>query len=170
MEYKREVQSTQQRSYGSSNYKGKNPMSCTQWRREQRRRKAERKTREKATADSDENKPTKYRKNVEKERERRLKLFELANFEDEVKGAENEEDMLTDNFNVQSDPSLDIACNAMFVMLKEYDQITEVEEPDTNMDKDMARHKPVCYYVMNNDYVEEHNAFFERPDAAMKGI
>ena len=33
----------------------------------------------------------------------------------------------------------------------------------------MAAYKPVCYYVMNNGCVEEQNAFFERPNEAMKG-
>ncbi|XP_050908094.1 uncharacterized protein LOC127121688 [Lathyrus oleraceus] len=32
----------------------------------------------------------------------------------------------------------------------------------------MVSHKSVCYYVMNNGCVEEQNAFFERPDEAMK--
>lgn len=32
----------------------------------------------------------------------------------------------------------------------------------------MVAHKPVCYYVMNNGCVEEKNAFFERPNEAMK--
>ncbi|XP_050916149.1 uncharacterized protein LOC127131264 [Lathyrus oleraceus] len=32
----------------------------------------------------------------------------------------------------------------------------------------MVAHKPVCYYMMNNGCVEEQNAFFERPDEAMK--
>lgn len=32
----------------------------------------------------------------------------------------------------------------------------------------MTKHRPVCYYIMNNAYVEEDNAFFERHDKAMK--
>ena len=32
----------------------------------------------------------------------------------------------------------------------------------------MAKHRPVCYYLMNNGCVEEQNAFFERPTEAMK--
>ncbi|XP_050877041.1 uncharacterized protein LOC127080789 [Lathyrus oleraceus] len=32
----------------------------------------------------------------------------------------------------------------------------------------MVAHNPICYYVMNNGCVEEHNAFFERPGEAMK--
>lgn len=32
----------------------------------------------------------------------------------------------------------------------------------------MARHRPIFYYVMNNECVEEHNAFFERPSKGMK--
>ena len=39
---------------------------------------------------------------------------------------------------------------------------------DSYAEAEMAAHKPVCYYVMNNGCVEEQNAFFERPDEAMK--
>lgn len=33
---------------------------------------------------------------------------------------------------------------------------------------EMARHKPVCYYIINNGYVEEQNAFFGRSDESIK--
>lgn len=32
----------------------------------------------------------------------------------------------------------------------------------------MARHKSVCYFVMNNGCIKEQNAFFEIPDEVMK--
>lgn len=64
----------------------------------------------KTTAELDDNMPTEDGKDVEKEIVRRLKLFDAANFEDDVEGAENEEDTLTNNFDAQSKPSLDIAC------------------------------------------------------------
>lgn len=44
----------------------------------------------------------------------------------------------------------------------------EVEEPKDATDVEMARHRPVCYYMMNNGCVEEKNAFFERPNKGME--
>ncbi|XP_050918369.1 uncharacterized protein LOC127135773 [Lathyrus oleraceus] len=32
----------------------------------------------------------------------------------------------------------------------------------------MAKHRPMCYYMMNNDCVEEQNAFFESSDEGLK--
>lgn len=34
--------------------------------------------------------------------------------------------------------------------------------------EEMVKHKPVCYFVMNNDWTEEQNVFFERPCEGMK--
>lgn len=76
--------------------------------------------------------------------------------------------MLTDNFDTDSEPSFDITCNVVSVLPREYDQVIKVEEPEDTTEAEMARRKPVCYYVMNNGCVEEQNAFFERPDEAMK--
>ena len=36
------------------------------------------------------------------------------------------------------------------------------------VEQEMARHRPMCYYVMNNGCMEEHNTFFEPPTEAMK--
>lgn len=33
---------------------------------------------------------------------------------------------------------------------------------------EMVKHKPVCYYVLNNDAVEEQNALFKRPHQGMQ--
>ncbi|XP_050877054.1 uncharacterized protein LOC127080805 [Lathyrus oleraceus] len=53
-------------------------------------------------------------------------------------------------------------------MLREFDRITEVEDSDSITEREMVAHKLVCYYVMNNGCIEEHNAFFERPNEAMR--
>ena len=63
--------------------------------------------------------------------------------------------MLIDDSGTYSEPSLDITCNMMSVLLRKYDQVMEVEEPEDAKYVQMARHKPVCYYVMNNGCVEE---------------
>lgn len=78
------------------------------------------------------------------------------------------DDKVTNNFDTDSEPSLDITCNVVLVLPREYDQVMKVEEPEDTTEVEMARHKPICYYVMSNGYVKEQNAFFKRPDEAMK--
>lgn len=56
----------------------------------------------------------------------------------------------------------------MFVLPREYHQVTKVKEPEENINDEMTRHRLVCYYVMNNKCMEEQNDFFERPDEAFK--
>lgn len=79
-----------------------------------------------------------------------------------------EDEMLTDDFDSGSEPSLDILVGMVSVLPREFDQITEVEDTDNIIKREMVIHKPVSYYVMNNGCVEEQNAFFERPDRAMQ--
>lgn len=76
--------------------------------------------------------------------------------------------MLPDDFDSGSKASLDILVGVVSVMPRVFDQITEVKDTDINTEIEMAAHKPVCYYVMNNGCVEEQNSFFERPDEAIK--
>lgn len=76
--------------------------------------------------------------------------------------------MLMDNFDTDSEPSLDITCNVAPMLPREYDQVMEVEEPEDTTEAEMARHRPVCYYVMKNSCVKEKNAFFEMTYGAMK--
>lgn len=85
-----------------------------------------------------------------------------------VENSDHDEDMMTDDFDSDSDASLNITCNVVYVLLREYDQVMEVEEPEGMAEMEIERHKPVCCYVMNNGYVEEQNAFFERPYESMK--
>lgn len=144
-------------------------MSRSQWGREQRRRKVEREAKEKMVAESRNNMPVGSGKNMKKENERIQRFFEKENFEDKVEETGNKHDMLIDNFDTDLEPSLDITCNLVSVLPREYDQIMEVEEPEENIYVEMARHRPIFYYVMNNGCVEDHNAFFKRPDAVMKG-
>ena len=66
-----------------------------------------------------------------------------------------EDEMLTNNFDSGSEASLDILVGVVYVMPREFDRITEVEDTDSNTEREMAAHKPVCYYVMNNGCVKE---------------
>src|SRR4051812_15275804 len=97
-------------------------------------------------------------------------FLEKENFEDKVKEASNEDDLLKDNFEIDSGPSLDITCNMVSFILREYNQITEIEELKEKIDAEMTRHRPVSDYVINYGCIEEKNTFFERPDATMKGV
>lgn len=75
-----------------------------------------------------------------------------------------EDDMLTDNFNHGSESGLDIICNMISILPIEYDQTTEVmEEEDDDFAAEMENHKPFCYYVVNNGCVEEEKLVFKRP-------
>lgn len=75
--------------------------------------------------------------------------------------------MMTDDFDTDLEPSLDIMCNMVSVLPREYNQVMEVEEPEDATDVEMARHRPVFQYVMNNGCVEEQNTFFERTNEGM---
>lgn len=57
MAYRKEFQTARKISHISENYKGKNPMTRSQWRREQRRGKAQREAEEKEKVESNTNVP-----------------------------------------------------------------------------------------------------------------
>ena len=80
-----------------------------------------------------------------------------------------EDEMSTDDFESDGVSSFNVNCNVVSVLPHEYNQETEIEDQDEVDEEEMAKHKLVCYYVLNNGAVEEQNAFFERPDQGMKG-
>ena len=45
----------------------------------------------------------------------------------------------------------------------EYDVPSEVRDVESDFTEEMAIHRPLCYYVMNNGCVEDQHALFERP-------
>ena len=73
-----------------------------------------------------------------------------------------------EEFDFGSDVTLNIMVNVVSVLPREYDQLVEFEETDWEVEQEMAKHRPICYYVMNNGCVEEKNALFERPTEAMR--
>lgn len=76
--------------------------------------------------------------------------------------------MLTDKFESHGESSQNINWNMVSVFPYDYDEVTEVKETEETYETEMAKHKPVRYYMMNTGVVEEKNAFFERPDQGMK--
>ncbi|KAK2436375.1 hypothetical protein QL285_021373 [Trifolium repens] len=128
-----------------NNYKGKHPMTRTQWHRFQRQKKLA------AT-----NLQTGQYKEVARRpaKERILPPIEENKMEDD--------DLL------DSEPDFDVI-RVVSILPSEYDVQTEVTELETDFDQlEMADPKPICYYVMNNDCIEEQQATFERPDLGMK--
>lgn len=61
-----------------------------------------------------------------------------------------EYDMSTNDFDSDFEPSLDVVCNVISVLPVEYNCEMKVEEPPTSEEAEMARHKPIYYYVLNN--------------------
>jgi len=54
-------------------------------------------------------------------------------------------------------------------MLCQYFQLNTSEINDVEIDftEEMANHKPLCYYVMNDGCIENQHAIFEEPDYTM---
>ncbi|KAK2449663.1 hypothetical protein QL285_008835 [Trifolium repens] len=128
-----------------NNYKGKHPMTRTQWRRFQRQKKLA---------------ATNLQTGQYKEVARRPAKERILPPIDENK---MEDDDLLD-----SEPDFDVIC-VVSILPSEYDVQTEITELETDFDQlEMADPKPICYYVMNNGCIEEQQATFERPDLGMK--
>lgn len=146
----------------NNNYKGKQPMTRTQWRRHQRQKKAT--TLQDVT-------------NVDKTEGKQKAVFEMVKkpaierisppLSILKKDHPKEDEEMTSNF-TGSDPSLDIVCNVVSILPVEYDVRSEINEVESDFVDEMATHKPLCYYVMNNGCVEEQHAVFEKPDTSMK--
>src|ERR1051325_2504179 len=80
----------------------------------------------------------------------------------------NEEDLMTDDFESEGESFFNANCNVVSVLPCEYNQDTEVCVREETDEEEMARHRPVCYYVLNNGAVEDEHDFFEKPDEGMK--
>jgi len=73
---------------------------------------------------------------------------------------------VTSNF-TEAEPSLDIMCNVVSVLPIEYDVPSEMDEVESDFTEEMAHHKPLCYYVMNNGCVQNQHAVFEKLEFPM---
>lgn len=76
--------------------------------------------------------------------------------------------MATNNFDSGLEGELDIICNMIYVLLVEYDTVTEVIEEEDGFAEEMETHKNLCYYVMQDGSVNEDKVVFERPDMSMQ--
>ncbi|KAK2384028.1 hypothetical protein QL285_071424 [Trifolium repens] len=143
-----------------NNYKGKNPMTRSQWRRYQRQKKVATQ-KSQITADSKGKKPMELAKRPMKER-----LVE-PKVESSVAGNVEDEHMEADDF-LDSEPDLDIIVNVVSILPREFDVCSEITDDQEESGMQMALHRPVCYYVMSNGALEDQMATFERPDEGMK--
>lgn len=58
--------------------------------------------------------------------------------------------------------------NMISVLPIEYDTVTKVtKEKDNELAEELSKHKPLCYYVMKGDFIEEDKAIFERHDMSI---
>ncbi|MCI70299.1 hypothetical protein A2U01_0091562, partial [Trifolium medium] len=67
---------------------------------------------------------------------------------------------------LDSDPDFDdVIVNVISILPAEYDVWSEVIDGEDEFNSDeLALHKPMCYYIMNNGCLEEQMATFERPN------
>ncbi|MCH81201.1 hypothetical protein A2U01_0001985 [Trifolium medium] len=164
-----------------NNYKGKNPMTRTQWRRYQRKKKL---TAQGAQAGGSLVKvggnPIKAGGNsvVESKKElaRRPLKERLAPIAENVEAEKEEADMegelegdFMEDDPLKDEPDFDVLVNVISVLPADYDVQTEVNEGEEEQNSiEMANNKPVCYYIIGNGCVEDQNGMFERPDPGMK--
>jgi hypothetical protein len=69
---------------------------------------------------------------------------------------------------LDSEPDFDVIC-VVSILPSEFDVKSEVTELKEDFNQlNLANPKPMCYYVMNNGYIEEQQASFEKPNFGMK--
>jgi len=142
----------------SNNYQAKHPMTKTQWRGYQRQKKAD---------------ALKNITNVDNDKGKQPAVFEMVKrpaterifppLSTIKKDLPREGKEVTSNF-TESEPSLDIMCNVVSVLPVEYDVPSEIDEVESDFTEEMAHHKPLCYYVMNNGCVKNQHVVFEKPE------
>lgn len=71
--------------------------------------------------------------------------------------------MAIDDFDYGFEPQLDLICNMISMLSIEYDIITErTEEENNGLVEELVKHKPLCYYVMKDNYLDEDKVVLER--------
>jgi hypothetical protein len=135
-----------------NNYKGKNPMTRTQWRRYQRSKKGISTSLEDETVDpKGDQRMVKSNKRPAKER---LSLHV-------VEEGPNEDNELGSRF-TDLEPDFDVICNLVSILPAEYDMISEVDDLEEEFyPKDMGEY--MCYFV-NDGSKDNQKAIFEQPD------
>jgi hypothetical protein len=143
-----------------NNYMGKNPMTRTQWRRHQRQKKLALQ----AGQNSADNKGKQVVEVARRPAKERISPPVIpAKEKDAVENEDVDDDLL------DSEPDFDVLVNVVSILPAEFDVWSEVTDGEEEFDSnELALHRPMCYYVMNNGCLEEQKATFERPDEGMK--
>ncbi|CAJ2649107.1 unnamed protein product [Trifolium pratense] len=133
-----------------NNYKGKNPMTRTQWRRFQRKQKLTAKEAEAGGKVIATQKAEKVEMAKRPVKERLSIILEEPIAENAQGGAEDEDDMEDDDL-LDEGSDFDVMVNVVSILPLEYDVPTEVNELEEDFEAlNLADHKPMCYYVMQN--------------------
>src|ERR1044072_6828106 len=136
-------------------------MSRSQWRRHQRNKKAERDSKAMEIGESSTNNPTLVTQIGGKPPVSR-KLFSPKKDTEENKTQKkdaNKEDLMTDDFESEGESFFNANCNVVSVLPCEFEHNTEVCVGEETDEEEMARHRPVCYYVTKNGAVEGQSSF-----------
>lgn len=72
---------------------------------------------------------------------------------EKVKEGVSSNKLVTNNFDSGPKDDFDVLCNMVSVLPREYDCVTVVVEPKYCEEEEMVRHKPVCYFMMNNSCI-----------------
>lgn len=140
-------------------------MSRTQWRRFQRRKQAEREAARgiaRRGMASGANAGKKVVVKVDTAAKERIREYVR-------RPTEKCSDEVTNDFNSESEASLDILVNVVSILPQEYNCVTEVEESVDDADaEEMALHQPRCYFMLNDGFAESQEEVFERPTMTMK--
>lgn len=67
----------------------------------------------------------------------------------------SDEEMASNDFDFRSEDELYIICNMILGLPLEYDTTTKATEEEDGMAEEMAAYKPLCYYVMHGELVNE---------------
>ena len=141
-----------------SNYKGKNPMTRTQWRRYQRSKKGG------STSLEDKIVDLKGGQGMVESNMRPVKeRLSLPSIEEDP----NEDDELGSGF-ADLEPDFNVICHLVSILPTEYDMISEVDDSEEEFDhKDMREYKPMCYFV-NDGSADNQKSIFVQLDDLMK--
>src|SRR3954467_13823374 len=130
MAYKRQFQTSNWEMYRLENYKGKNPMSKSQWRRHQRMKKSRKESKVEEVRESSSTKvPMQGAKSNKPPVERKLFSFENEKEEEKMQSSPwKEEDRMNNDFDSDGVSSINFNCNVVLVLPHKFYQETEVEE------------------------------------------
>lgn len=66
-----------------------------------------------------------------------------------------DEEMVSNDFDYGSEHDFDLICNMIYVLPLMYDTLSKLIEEEGGLAEEMATHKPLCYYVMDDGSVNE---------------